>query len=170
MQQNYHQTRFQRPRRFSKRPAPPSANPSPQSRLRRSPAGLASDKPPKRESVSAKPLAATPPVPRSPAERVSVSAKPLATTPPVPRSPPKRVSVSAKPLAAPPPTAFIPRRAASSLPAARLKRSDRDSNSGYAFGVYTLSRRASSATRASLLRFCVAKLMLFSHFAIFFAD
>ncbi len=29
-------------------------------------------------------------------------------------------------------------------------RSDRDSNSGYAFGVYTLSRRASSATRASL--------------------
>ncbi len=30
-------------------------------------------------------------------------------------------------------------------------RSDRDSNSGYPFGVYTLSRRASSATRASLL-------------------
>ena len=30
-------------------------------------------------------------------------------------------------------------------------RSDRDSNSGYAFGVYTLSRRASSATRAPLL-------------------
>ena len=30
-------------------------------------------------------------------------------------------------------------------------RSDRDSNSGYAFDVYTLSRRASSATRASLL-------------------
>ncbi len=29
-------------------------------------------------------------------------------------------------------------------------RSDRDSNSGYAFDVYTLSRRASSATRASL--------------------
>ena len=32
-----------------------------------------------------------------------------------------------------------------------FKRSDRDSNSGYPFGVYTLSRRASSATRASLL-------------------
>ena len=30
------------------------------------------------------------------------------------------------------------------------KRSDRDSNSGNAFDVYTLSRRASSATRASL--------------------
>ena len=30
------------------------------------------------------------------------------------------------------------------------KRSDRDSNSGYPFGVYTLSRRASSATRAPL--------------------
>ena len=36
-------------------------------------------------------------------------------------------------------------------------RSDRDSNSGYAFDVYTLSRRASSATRASLLEFCGCK-------------
>ncbi len=45
MQQNYNQTRFQRPRRLSKRPVPPSANPSPQSRLRRPPAGLASDYP-----------------------------------------------------------------------------------------------------------------------------
>ena len=32
-----------------------------------------------------------------------------------------------------------------------IERSDRDSNSGYPFGVYTLSRRASSATRAPLL-------------------
>ena len=31
------------------------------------------------------------------------------------------------------------------------KRRDRDSNPGYPLGVYTLSRRASSATRASLL-------------------
>ena len=30
-------------------------------------------------------------------------------------------------------------------------RSGRDSNPGYAFGVYTLSRRASSTTRAPLL-------------------
>ena len=34
----------------------------------------------------------------------------------------------------------------------REKRRDGDSNPGYAFDVYTLSRRASSATRASLLR------------------
>ena len=33
-------------------------------------------------------------------------------------------------------------------------RSDRDSNSGTACDGYTLSRRASSATRASLHRFC----------------
>ena len=33
----------------------------------------------------------------------------------------------------------------------RLSRRDRDSNPGNAFDVYTLSRRASSATRASLL-------------------
>ncbi len=32
-----------------------------------------------------------------------------------------------------------------------LLRKDRDSNPGYAFDVYTLSRRASSATRASFL-------------------
>ena len=38
------------------------------------------------------------------------------------------------------------------------KRSDRDSNSGYPFGVYTLSRRASSATRAPLL--CFAKVRI----------
>ena len=38
-------------------------------------------------------------------------------------------------------------------------RSERDSNSRYAFGVYTLSRRASSATRASLLVFAFAKIV-----------
>ena len=32
-----------------------------------------------------------------------------------------------------------------------LKRRERDSNPRYTFGVYTLSRRASSTTRASLL-------------------
>ena len=43
-----------------------------------------------------------------------------------------------------------------------FKRSDRDSNSGYPFGVYTLSRRASSATRAPLLSFVAdAKVMFF---------
>ena len=35
-----------------------------------------------------------------------------------------------------------------------MVRSDRDSNSGAAFDDYTLSRRASSATRASLQYFC----------------
>ena len=40
-----------------------------------------------------------------------------------------------------------------------LGRSERDSNSRYAFGVYTLSRRASSATRASLLVFAFAKIV-----------
>ena len=48
-------------------------------------------------------------------------------------------------------------------------RRDRDSNPGYAFDVYTLSRRASSATRASLqvccLSFAAAKVMLFSDVA-----
>ena len=37
-----------------------------------------------------------------------------------------------------------------------LGRSEGDSNSRYAFGVYTLSRRASSATRASLQNVCLA--------------
>ena len=55
-------------------------------------------------------------------------------------------------------------------------RSDRDSNSGYAFGVYTLSRRASSATRASLQKslqshlfaFATAKLIIIFRTAKFF--
>ena len=38
-----------------------------------------------------------------------------------------------------------------------LGRSDRDSNSGIGFADYTLSRRASSATRASLLVVCECK-------------
>ena len=43
----------------------------------------------------------------------------------------------------------------------RISRRDRDSNPGYAFDVYTLSRRASSATRASLLFKVNANLYIF---------
>ena len=39
------------------------------------------------------------------------------------------------------------------VPVPSSLRRDGDSNPGYAFDVYTLSRRASSATRASLLSF-----------------
>ena len=42
------------------------------------------------------------------------------------------------------------------------KRRDRDSNPGYPLGVYTLSRRASSATRASLL---IKRKMTWLHFS-----
>ena len=82
MQQNYHQSLLQRPRRlFSKRP------------------------PPKRESVPAKPLAATtPPVEQAirPQARIRLRKAACGDHPPVEQatSPPKRESVSAKPLAA----------------------------------------------------------------------
>ena len=42
-----------------------------------------------------------------------------------------------------------------------ILRRDGDSNPGYAFDVYTLSRRASSATRASLLENCECKIIVF---------
>ena len=42
------------------------------------------------------------------------------------------------------------------------ERRDRDSNPGNAFDVYTLSRRASSATRASLLAIAGAKVIILS--------
>ena len=48
----------------------------------------------------------------------------------------------------------------------RISRRDRDSNPGYAFDVYTLSRRASSATRASLLFKASAKLYNFPQLKI----
>ena len=47
-----------------------------------------------------------------------------------------------------------------------LGRSEGDSNSRTAFDGYTLSRRASSATRASLLMGFSAKVVIFSGFAV----
>ena len=83
MQQNYHQSLLQRPRRlFSKRLSLPSANPSPQSRLRR---------PPRRFSKRPSPQA-----------RIRLRKAACGDHPPVEQatSPPKRESVPAKPLAA----------------------------------------------------------------------
>ena len=51
-----------------------------------------------------------------------------------------------------------------------LGRSDRDSNSGIGFADYTLSRRASSATRASLLADLSCKGSDFFLFMGFFAS
>lgn len=48
----------------------------------------------------------------------------------------------------------------------RSLRSKRDSNPRYPFGVYKLSRFASSATRASLLGFPSAKLAIFADMTI----
>ena len=52
---------------------------------------------------------------------------------------------------------------------AKSLRKDRDSNPGNAFDVYTLSRRASSTTRASFLFFGLQKYAFFLIYNILFA-
>ena len=51
---------------------------------------------------------------------------------------------------------FLKKKHANLVIVSVLGRSEGDSNSGNGFAVYTLSRRASSATRASLQNVCLA--------------